>query len=64
MPGTEWWNCICVHPRTGDEMLEVRGLTKRFRSLTVVDRVSFAVRPGEITGYLGPTAPVNPRRSR
>jgi ABC-2 type transport system ATP-binding protein len=35
-------------------MLEVRGLTKRFRSLTVVDHVTFAVRPGEITGYLGP----------
>ena len=35
-------------------MLEVRGLTKRFRSLTVVDHVSFMVRPGEITGYLGP----------
>src|SRR5438874_1716516 len=35
-------------------MLEVRGLTKRFRSLTVVDHVSFIVRPGEIAGYLGP----------
>ena len=35
-------------------MLEVRSLTKRFRSLTVVDHVSFAVRAGEITGYLGP----------
>jgi ABC-2 type transport system ATP-binding protein len=35
-------------------MLEVRGLTKRFRGLTVVDQVNFAVRPGEITGYLGP----------
>ena len=35
-------------------MLEVRGLTKRFRSLTVVDHVDFTVRPGEITGYLGP----------
>jgi len=35
-------------------MLEVRGLTKRFRSLTVVDQVSFTIRPGEITGYLGP----------
>jgi ABC-2 type transport system ATP-binding protein len=35
-------------------MLEVRGLTKRFRSLTVVDHVNFTVRPGEITGYLGP----------
>jgi ABC-2 type transport system ATP-binding protein len=35
-------------------MLEVRGLTKRFRGLTVVDHVNFTVRPGEITGYLGP----------
>ena len=35
-------------------MLEVRGLTKRFRGLTVVDHVDFTVRPGEITGYLGP----------
>lgn len=35
-------------------MLEVRGLTKRFRSLAVVDHVNFTVRPGEITGYLGP----------
>ncbi|HEX4273968.1 MAG TPA: ABC transporter ATP-binding protein [Bryobacteraceae bacterium] len=35
-------------------MLEVRGLTKRFRGLTVVDHVHFTVRPGEITGYLGP----------
>jgi ABC-2 type transport system ATP-binding protein len=35
-------------------MLEVRDLTKRFRSQTVVDRVNFSVRAGEITGYLGP----------
>jgi ABC-2 type transport system ATP-binding protein len=35
-------------------MLEVRDLTKRFRSSTVVDRVNFTVRAGEITGYLGP----------
>jgi len=35
-------------------VLEVRDLTKRFRGATVVDRVSFSVRPGEITGYLGP----------
>ena len=35
-------------------MLEIRDLTKRFRSTTVVDRVSFTVRAGEITGYLGP----------
>jgi ABC-2 type transport system ATP-binding protein len=35
-------------------MLEARNLTKRFRAATVVDRVTFAVRAGEITGYLGP----------
>ena len=35
-------------------MLEARGLTKRFRSLTVVDHVNFTVSAGEITGYLGP----------
>ena len=31
-------------------MLEARGLTKRFHSLTVVDHVNFAVRAGEICG--------------
>jgi ABC-2 type transport system ATP-binding protein len=35
-------------------VLEIRNLTKRFRGAPVVDNVSFAVRPGEITGYLGP----------
>jgi len=35
-------------------VLELRDLTKRFRGAAVVDRVSFSVRPGEITGYLGP----------
>jgi ABC-2 type transport system ATP-binding protein len=35
-------------------MLEARHLTKRFSRLTVVDDVSFAIRPGEILGYLGP----------
>src|SRR5580704_10164105 len=35
-------------------MLEIRNLTKRFRGAPVVDDVSFAVHPGEITGYLGP----------
>jgi ABC-2 type transport system ATP-binding protein len=38
-----------------DTMLEVRNLTKRYYSgVAVVDRVSFAIRPGEILGYLGP----------
>ena len=35
-------------------MLEARHLTKRFSRLTVVDDVSFSIRPGEILGYLGP----------
>jgi ABC-2 type transport system ATP-binding protein len=35
-------------------MIEVRGLTKRFRGRTVVDDLSFYVRPGVVTGFLGP----------
>ncbi len=35
-------------------MLEVRGLTKKYRNRAVVDHVSFTVPPGEVTGYLGP----------
>ncbi len=35
-------------------MLEVRGLTKYYRTTAVVNDVSFELRPGEVTGYLGP----------
>src|SRR5208282_3956225 len=35
-------------------MLEVRGLTKRYNSITAVDGVSFRVNAGEVYGYLGP----------
>jgi ABC-2 type transport system ATP-binding protein len=35
-------------------MLELRGVTKKFRGIVAVDNVSFEARPGEITGYLGP----------
>jgi drug efflux transport system ATP-binding protein len=34
--------------------VEVSGLTKRFGTVTAVDRVSFSVRPGEIFGLVGP----------
>ncbi len=37
-----------------DDVLEVRGLTKRFGPLTAVDNVSFNVRKGEVLGFLGP----------
>jgi ABC-2 type transport system ATP-binding protein len=35
-------------------MLEARHLVKRFHGTAVVDDVSFVLRPGEVTGYLGP----------
>jgi ABC-2 type transport system ATP-binding protein len=35
-------------------MLEVRQLTKLYTGVPAVDRVSFAIKPGEILGYLGP----------
>jgi ABC-2 type transport system ATP-binding protein len=35
-------------------MLEARHLVKRFFGVTVVEDVSFVVRPGEVVGYLGP----------
>ncbi|HEX8972692.1 ABC transporter ATP-binding protein [Oryzihumus sp.] len=34
--------------------IEVHELTKRFGSFTAVDRLSFSVEPGRITGFLGP----------
>ena len=33
-------------------MLEVRGLTKRYTTVTAIDDVSFAVKPYEVLGYL------------
>ncbi len=35
-------------------MIEVNQLTKRYRSLTAVDGISFRVEPGEVLGFLGP----------
>lgn len=35
-------------------VLEVQGLTKRYRSVPVVNNVSFTVEAGQVTGYLGP----------
>ena len=34
-------------------MIEAQHLTKRYRSTTAVDEVSFVVHPGEMTGFLG-----------
>jgi ABC-2 type transport system ATP-binding protein len=35
-------------------MLEARELTKCFSSIPAVNNVTFAIRPGEVLGYLGP----------
>ena len=34
--------------------LEIEGLTKRYGRTTVVDQLTFTVRPGRVTGFLGP----------
>ena len=35
-------------------MIEVDQLVKRFGAVTAVDGLTFAVRPGHVTGFLGP----------
>jgi ABC-2 type transport system ATP-binding protein len=35
-------------------MIEAHELSKRYRSTLAVDRLSFQVRPGQVTGFLGP----------
>ncbi len=39
---------------SGDSPIQVRALTRTFGEFIAVDRVTFAVRPGEIFGFLGP----------
>ena len=43
-------------------MIEVTNLTKVYGNKRAVDGISFTVNQGEILGFLGPTAPENPRR--
>lgn len=35
-------------------MIEISGLTKRYRSKTAVEEVNFTAKPGRVTGFLGP----------
>ena len=37
-------------------MIEVRGVTKNFGKLRVLDELSLSIRPGRITGLIGPNA--------
>jgi ABC-2 type transport system ATP-binding protein len=41
-------------------VIEVRGLTKRYGSAVAVDRLSFDVPPGAVTGFLGPNGSGKP----
>ena len=41
-------------PGPADAILSVRELSKRYGSRTVLDAVSFTVRPGEVLGLIGP----------
>ena len=41
-------------PEAPGDVVQVRGLVKRFGTLIAVDHVSFAIRAGEIFGILGP----------
>src|SRR5215211_592701 len=44
----------CRFAVRGASMLEAVHLVKRFSGVTVVNDVSFELRPGEVVGYLGP----------
>ncbi|GIJ35218.1 ABC-2 type transport system ATP-binding protein [Micromonospora sediminimaris] len=35
-------------------MIQIREVTKRYGTKTVVDRLSFTAKPGQVTGFLGP----------
>src|SRR5262245_55874127 len=39
---------------TGDPVVEVRSLTKRYAELVAVDELTFTLKPGTVTGFLGP----------
>src|SRR5690606_27558413 len=38
----------------GRDMIQVEALTKRYRTTTAVDGLSFTAHPGVVTGFLGP----------
>lgn len=40
--------------REQNEVIVVRGLTKRFGTTTAMNKVSFSITKGEIFGFLGP----------
>jgi ABC-2 type transport system ATP-binding protein len=45
---------------TMEETIEVTGLRKRFGRTLALDGMSFTVRPGQVTGFVGPNGAGNP----
>ena len=43
-------------------MIEAHALSKRYGAVLAVDEVTFDVRPGVVTGFLGPNGPASPPR--
>jgi ABC-2 type transport system ATP-binding protein len=41
-------------------VIEARGLTKRYGPIVAVDALGFDVRPGMVTGFLGPNGSGKP----
>ena len=41
-------------------MIEARNLVKRYGSTMAVNDLSFSIRPGMVTGFLGPNGAGNP----
>ena len=50
-------------PAQAPVAIETIGLTKRFGSTVAVEDLDLTVPPGEVFGFLGPTAPVSRPRS-
>ncbi len=40
-------------------MIEAQHLTKRYGHTVAVEEASFVVRPGRVTGFLGPNGPAS-----
>ncbi len=56
------YSSVEAHPRAGairqtiipvEAAIRINGLTKRFKDVTAVDRVSFSVKAGEVFGFMG-----------
>src|SRR5207248_2330320 len=53
-PATFPWGSTRIASKGMYQMIEAVGLTKRYGDRLAVDRLSFTVKPGQVTGFLGP----------